>query len=190
MQRFTYPQECSGWAYAFNQHSGSMTVGKWIEPIMFGDLVFAAQAVEVTKLAFYQSTADYNGHGWQRPQLWGDNPLQVTLRNAGKQALTARLKVSVQDADNSLVRTSEAVVPAGSERTARVSIPIRGCGDQPFALCGARRGQRRAILSRVVFHARAALRRVRSFSRLCSRWSSRRRDPVHARSHARIAEQG
>ena len=69
-------------AYRLN-NSGSMAVDNWYEPIMFGDLVFDAGR-EMSKLTFYQSTADYNGNGWQRPQLWGDNPLDVTVRNRAR----------------------------------------------------------------------------------------------------------
>lgn len=133
-QKFAYPQECSAWAYSFNYHSGSMTVGKWIEPIMFGDLVFGAGAIEVTKLAFYQSTADYNGAGWHRPQLWGDNRLQVALRNSGNDSRTVRLEATAGGAGETLKRTTDAVLPAGGERAVGADIPVRGHDDQPFSL--------------------------------------------------------
>jgi hypothetical protein len=133
-QKFNYPQECSAWAYVYNPRSGSMSVDNWYEPIMFGDLVFDAKGIEVTKLAFYQSTADYSGNGWQRPQLWGDNPLEVTLRNSGKQPRTVRMEVTSKEAGDKLMHTADVVLPAGAEQTARVDIPIRGHDDQQFTL--------------------------------------------------------
>jgi hypothetical protein len=111
-----------------------MSVDNWYEPIMFGDLVFDAKGIEVTKLAFHQSTADYNGKGWQRPQLWGDNPLNVTLRNPGKVPRNIRLEVTSKDAGDKLMHTADVRLPAGAEQTVRVKIPIRGGDDQQFTL--------------------------------------------------------
>lgn len=133
-QKFVYPQECSAWSYAFNHHSGSMTVGNWYEPIMFGDLVFAPKEIEVTQIAFYQSTATYNGLNWHRPQTWGDNPLQVTLRNSGPQSRKLTLEVTSQGLDQPLTRTTDVLLPAGAVQTAVAPIAIRGQDHQPFTL--------------------------------------------------------
>lgn len=138
-QRAKYPQECSAWSYVYNHHSGSMAPGGWYEPIQFGDLVFGATDIEVARVAFYQSTATYAGLNWHRPQLWGDNPLQVTLRNPGAQPRNVRLEVTSPGSAASanagpLTRTSDLTLPAGVTQAAVVMIPIRGADAQPFTL--------------------------------------------------------
>jgi hypothetical protein len=133
-QRFEYPQECSAWAYAFNPTSGSMAVDNWYEPIMFGDLVLAPPGVEVTKVAFFQSTADYNGSNWYRSQKWGDNPLLVTVRNPSAAPRALRLEVASGAPDAPETRRAETVLAPGERRELEVAIPIRGHDDQSFTL--------------------------------------------------------
>lgn len=133
--RPVYPQECSAWTYAFNHHSGSMAPGGWYEPIQFGDLVFGAEEVAVTQVAFHQSTATYAGLNWHRPQFWGDNPLQVTLRNPGAQPRRVRLEVATPGTGaEPLARTRDVALPASATQAALVPIPIRGADAQPFTL--------------------------------------------------------
>ncbi len=108
---------------------------KGIDPINFGDMIFGNKVVKVKSIQFHEGTASYSGKGWRKPQLWGNNPLRLTLENRVDQTKNLLVTVTTQGFQNKGLKDVRKIsIPAHAEKILDLVIPIRENDMQPFTI--------------------------------------------------------
>jgi len=125
-------REISAWKQVRCNVKGEIS-DQWIEPNQYGDLIFDQAQIQVTNLSFNEAYANYNGSIWHKPQFFGDNPLEITLRNNGKSYVPVKAIVNTVNYGGAEISTRKDVVSkAGNEVVISTLIPIRAEERQTF----------------------------------------------------------
>lgn len=108
---------------------------RYIEPILYADLLFDQRRLEVEELRFNEAYANYNGSIWQKPQFYGENPLFIRAKNLSDAPLELLCTVSAIDSeDRILQRESRFAVAPGQEIEHAAQIPVYRSGRLPFVV--------------------------------------------------------
>ena len=127
-------REISAWSPVQSNIRGEIS-DNHIEPTKYGDLIFDQDQLQVTNLSFHEAYANYNGSIWHKPQFFGDNPIQITLRNNGKNDVPIDIVIKTTDFNGAEVSyTRQAISIAGEEEVFSSRIPIRFEERQVFNL--------------------------------------------------------
>lgn len=117
----------------------SMVMGKfsdrWIEPILYADLVFDQNRLQVDTLQFHEAYANYNGSIWNKPQFFGDNPLSIKVKNVSGKTMRINSSVTTKNYDGTkIVDQKTFAIDPNKEQTLEAIIKIRDHDRQPFDL--------------------------------------------------------
>ncbi|WP_206036263.1 sugar-binding protein [Crateriforma spongiae] len=127
-------QQMTAWQPVDGNVKGSFS-DRWLEPNGYADLVFDQNDLAVSRLAFHEAYANYNGSVWHKPQFFGDNPLEVTLQNHSGHSMDLLLVSQTTDYRGDSIRIEKDVsLNAKDSRTVTTLIPIRDCERQQFSL--------------------------------------------------------
>ncbi len=103
------------------------------EPIMYADLICDCPKIEVQSIGFNEAFANYSGTVWQKPQFWGDNPLDIRLKNLSDQLRTLEIETKTKGFQGSALTDVRSIeIPAAQVQVVAGKIPVRGDGFQPF----------------------------------------------------------
>jgi hypothetical protein len=103
------------------------------EPIQYADLVCGEPLIRAASIGFNEAFANYSGSVWQKPQFWGDNPLELELHNTSDTPLDLAVEVKTAGfRGKSLSDTRTVSIEPGSSLTVNGRIPIREDSFQPF----------------------------------------------------------
>jgi hypothetical protein len=118
-------REISAWSPVQSHIRGEIS-DNHIQPTQYGDLVFDQDQIQVTNLSFHEAYANYNGSIWHKPQFFGDNPIQITLRNNGESDVPIDIIVKTTNFDGTgVIYTKQVVSIAGDESVFSSYIPVR-----------------------------------------------------------------
>lgn len=123
--------EYSSFPYATDEVQRS--ISGFFEPIHHADLIMGDVPVIVKAVSFNEAFANYNGSIWHKPQLWGDNPLEIRVHNQMESPLN--LKVIVESSGFSGVPkklTNKVQIEGNIVSAINALIPIREDGFQNF----------------------------------------------------------
>jgi hypothetical protein len=103
------------------------------EPIQYADLVCDEQVIRVVSISFNEAFANYSGTVWQKPQFWGNNPLELELHNTSDKTLDLNVEVKTSGfRGESLSDARKVSIEPGSSLTVNGRIPVREDSFQPF----------------------------------------------------------
>lgn len=106
---------------------------RYIEPILYADLLFDQRRLEVSELRFNEAYANYNGSIWQKPQFYGENPLFIRAKNLSSAPLDLLCTVSATDSEGRILRReSRFAIAPGLQAEHAARIPVRRAGRLPF----------------------------------------------------------
>lgn len=132
--KITGTREVSAWKQVKCNVNGEIS-DSYIEPNQYGDLIFDQNQIQITNLSFHEAWANYNGSIWHKPQFFGDNPIQITVKNDGKSDIPLEIIVNTTNFDGARISSTKQVLSmAGNEAAFSSYIPIRDEERQTFSV--------------------------------------------------------
>ncbi|MEM9226352.1 MAG: sugar-binding protein, partial [Verrucomicrobiota bacterium] len=108
-------------------------IDMWLEPNQFGDLIFDQNVLRVKEMLFHEAYANFYGDIWNKPQFFGDNPVEAVLQNDSPKPLDLILRTETIDfKGDTAVIEKQVKLGAKQTQTFASEIPVRNNERVPF----------------------------------------------------------
>lgn len=98
----------------------------WLEPNQYADLIFEQPLLSVKEVRFHEAYANFYGSIWNKPQFFGDNPVEADIVNQSNSPLNIKVITETLDFEGKLVKQEKKLTLIPREtQTVRTDIPVR-----------------------------------------------------------------